>query len=307
MLSLTDIVKRYPNTVALDGVSLTVDAGQIMALLARNGAGKTTLVSVIVGLLAADRGQVAINGEIRSGKRLSAANQRLIGFVSQDTGIYPELTVAENLRFFGRLYGVPHRELPTRTAEICDVFGLTPLLKRPCNQLSGGEKRRLHTAAALLHKPKLVLLDEPTVGADPQARNAILAGVKALADQGTAVVYTSHYFPEIEALNADITVMDKGKILDQGKQDSLLQRYGKSTITIEFNHDVAEQAALSFTQSLCLSPSKLQLPVVEQASTLPGLIEKLGKLTKNIINIEQHNANLEQAFLSILQTQTKHT
>ena len=304
MLELINIEKHYPNTVALDNVSLSLQPGQIMALLARNGAGKTTLVSIIAGLLAADKGQVIINGEVRQGKKLSQSNQKLIGFVSQDTGIYPELSVAENLQFFARLHAVPQRKIPQRISEVGETFGLTPLLKRQGYQLSGGEKRRLHTAAALLHKPQLVLLDEPTVGADPQARNAILAGVKSLADNGTAIIYTSHYFPEIETLNAGITVMDKGKILDQGQQHQLLQRYGENTITIEFNQHIAHQAALRFKSSVCLAPNILKLPVIDSVPPLPVLLDKLADMTNSIVNIEQHNANLEQAFFSILQAKT---
>jgi ABC-2 type transport system ATP-binding protein len=309
MLKLVGIEKDYPNTRALDGVSFDVAAGQIMALLARNGAGKSTLVSIIAGLLQADNGEVWINGEQRIGKQLSSANQRRIGIAGQETGIYPELTVAENLCFFAQLYGVPRREQQQRLQEVAALLGLTELLGRRGNQLSGGEKRRLHTGAALMHKPSLLLLDEPTVGADPQARNEILDAVKALANEGTAVIYTSHYFPEIEALGADITVMHKGRLLEQGTQQELLQRHGDTSVIIEFGTEVASEAARQLypqqgpeeAASFCPTPHQLRLDSHLAALPLPRLMALLGGLSDSIVNLERQTANLEQAFLSITQ------
>ncbi|BFM15930.1 linearmycin resistance ATP-binding protein LnrL [Maricurvus nonylphenolicus] len=309
MLKLVEIEKDYPNTRALDGVSFNVEAGQIMALLARNGAGKSTLVSIVAGLLQTDSGEVWINGEQRIGKKLSSANQRRIGIAGQETGIYPELTVADNLRFFAQLYGVPRREQQMRMQEVAALLGLGDLLDRRGNQLSGGEKRRLHTGAALMHKPSLLLLDEPTVGADPQARNEILDAVKALANDGTAVIYTSHYFPEIEVLGADITVMHKGRLLEQGTQQELLQRHGDTSVIIEFGAEVASQAARQLypqqgatdAESFCPTPNRLRLDRSLAVLPLPRLMELLGGLSDSIVNLERQTANLEQAFLSITQ------
>lgn len=308
MLKLVDIEKTYTSanaiTKALNGVSFEVAEGQIMALLARNGAGKSTLISIIAGLLSADHGEIWINGEKRKGKKLDQRSQRLIGIAGQDTGIYPELSILENLRFFADLYGVPRREHNTRIQEVAALLGLTELLQRRGNQLSGGEKRRLHTGAALIHRPKLLLLDEPTVGADPHARNEILNTVKTLAARGTAVIYTSHYFPEIEALDADITVMDKGQLLAQGSRDSLLERYGQQAITIEFSEAVAIEAATVVrpTQSgEVKSPYVLQLQQTDSLR-IPQLLSLLEQWADKIINLSSHSADLEQVFIKLTQS-----
>ena len=131
----------------------------------------------------------------------------------------------ENLNFFADLHGVPRKLRGVRVFEIAELLGLCPLLGRKGHELSGGQKRRLHTGAALLHKPKLLLLDEPTVGADPQARNAILKAVRQLAEEGTSVIYTSHYLPEIETLEARLIVMEQGEVIEQGEQQELLEKY----------------------------------------------------------------------------------
>ena len=307
ILSVLNIEKSYDCTKALDNISFDVYPGQILSIVARNGAGKSTLVSVISGLLAADKGNIAINGECRQGRSLSRDNQSLIGVAGQETGVYPELTIEENLRFFAELYGLSRREQNQRIKEVTGLLGLSNLLKRKGNQLSGGERRRLHTGAALMHKPKLLLLDEPTVGADPHARNDILETVKILANEGTAIIYTSHYFPEIEALNADIAVMDKGRLLELDSQDNLLQRYRENIIQVEFDQAIADHAADRLTahydEVRAQQPNHLQIDIGQQAFALSHLIEQLGEVASNITQINHEQTSLERVFIQLTQAQ----
>ena len=201
-----------------------MDAGTILGLLGPNGAGKTTLVSIVAGLRRADAGTVHVGG-IDVGRHPKSA-QRLIGFAPQETGVYPVLTVRDNLRFFAGLAGLRRPDARVRIDEVGAALGLDELFDRRASELSGGERRRLHTAIALLHRPRLVLLDEPTTGADVRTRNEILELVRTLADDGSAVVYSTHYLHEIEALDATVAFIDHGRIVARGELAELVHRHG---------------------------------------------------------------------------------
>ncbi len=303
MLELEGIEKSYGDVKALKGVSFNVKAGEVTALLARNGAGKSTLIGIIAGLLAADAGSVHINGELRRGKSLSRDRQHILGIAGQETGIFPGLTVRENLSFFADIYRVPGSVQSRRVFETAELLGLTSLLNQKGHALSGGQKRRLHTAAALLHKPKLLLLDEPTVGADPQARNDILRAVRQLADEGTAVIYTSHYFPEIEALGARLVIMEQGEVLVQGSQTELLQRYGRDKLTIAFDEPVSSEAAVQIPGSLRVDDHTLEVTQgAETPLNIAQLLRQLGSLGEQVRQCHNQRANLEQMFLHLIQT-----
>ncbi len=210
-LALEDVVKRHGEVLALDGVSLTVARGQVLALLGPNGAGKSTLVSLACGLAAPDAGTVRVDGA----DPRAAAVRRRVGVAPQEIGVYPTLTVDQNLRAFGELCGLPPRAARVRASELVETFALAELVRRPAGQLSGGEQRRLHAAIALVARPPLVLLDEPTAGADAATRERLLAAVRALADDdGVAVLYTTHYLPEVERLRADVVHLDRGRVAD---------------------------------------------------------------------------------------------
>lgn len=301
MLCVDNIYKHYGNHRALNGVSLDIHAGQVVALLAPNGAGKSTLVSIIAGLLKADNGTITINGKQRHKHKNNPEIQSILGIAGQETGLYPGLTVHQNLQFFSELYDVPRRARQKRIKETAKLLGLELLLRRKANELSGGERRRLHTACALIHRPRLLLLDEPTVGADPQARNDILNAVKQLAFDGTAVLYTSHYLPEIEALNADLVIMDKGQVLDQGKQKTLINQYGEHTVSIEFSRPIAAQAEKLLKNSQCMSPTQLKVNNnAQQENELAHILSALQAFNNDIVQIEQQSATLEHVFLRII-------
>ena len=215
-LQLTGVVKRYRGNArpALDGVDLDLAAGAVLALLGPNGAGKSTLVSLATGLSRPDGGSVRVLGCDPAAR--TGATRRLIGVAPQEIGVYPQLTVTTNLRAFGELYGLAPRAARARAAELLEPFALTELADRPAGRLSGGEQRRLHAAIALVNRPRLVIFDEPTAGADPSTREHILQAVRDLAREGTAVVYTTHYLPEVERLDADVALLEHGRVIARG-------------------------------------------------------------------------------------------
>lgn len=215
MFRLEGVVKRFRDVVALDGVSLSVEPGAIVALLGPNGAGKSTLVGIACGLLKPDAGTVHVSSRP--------------GVAFQEIGIYPSLTVRENLWAFADVHGVPRRSV----SRLLEPFVLTELADRVAGRLSGGEQRRLHAAIALVHSPRVVLLDEPTAGADVTTRAAILDAVRSLAARGVAVLYTTHYLPEVEALDAGVAILEAGRVIASGTVASLAG-HAESTLELTF-------------------------------------------------------------------------
>ncbi len=222
VLEITDVRKRYGDLAALGGVSLAVEAGVVFGLLGPNGAGKTTLLSIAAGLLRADSGTVKLFGKPFS--RDTRELRHLVGMGTQDLSIYPDLTARENLRFFGKLYGLRSRALESRVDEVLGAVGLTDRANDRAGTFSGGMKRRLNLAAAVVHGPKLLFLDEPTAGVDPQSRNHIFEQVKALNAAGLTVIYTSHYMEEVQALCARIAILDGGTLRACDTLPNLLKR-----------------------------------------------------------------------------------
>lgn len=226
--------KAYGDHVALQPVELHVGAGEVCGLLGPNGAGKTTLVSIIVGLRDADAGRVRVGGtDIALDRR---ATRSLVGLAAQETGIYPTLKVRDNLDLFSRLAGLKGAARTARMDEVADVLELTDFMDRPARFLSGGEKRRLHTAMALVHRPKVLLLGEPTTGVDIATRSRLLDAIRALAaEEGCAVVYSTHYLPEVEELGASVAILDRGRMLARGPLDELVDHHGTGMVELTFD------------------------------------------------------------------------
>jgi len=222
VLSVSGLSKSFGERRAVDGVSFQVQRGQTVGLLGPNGAGKSTTVSMICGLISADSGSVTLDGE-PVGQGASAAKQKL-GLVPQDLALYEELPAIENLKLFGALYGLKGAALNTRAEEVLALVGLSDRAKDKPSTFSGGMKRRLNIAAALLHDPQLLILDEPTVGVDPQSRNAIFETLEALKAQGRSLIYTSHYMEEVERLADHIVIIDHGKVLADAAPAELYRR-----------------------------------------------------------------------------------
>jgi ABC-2 type transport system ATP-binding protein len=218
VLTATGLVKSYGQLRAVDGIDLAVYPKEVYGLLGPNGSGKTTTLSMLAGILRPDSGEVRVAG---TPVTQSAARARL-GLVPQEIALYPQMTAAENLAFFGRMQGMTGKTLRTRVDEVLEIVDLTARAKQRVERFSSGMKRRVNIAAALVHSPDLLIMDEPTVGVDPQSRNAILDQINALAAAGTAVIFASHYMEEVQRLCNRIAIIDAGKILATGTVRELL-------------------------------------------------------------------------------------
>jgi ABC-2 type transport system ATP-binding protein len=222
VLSCRNLHKAFGGRHAVDGLSFDVGAGEAYGLLGPNGAGKTTTIRMVCAILEPDRGRVSLGGEPlgpRAGRRVLAQ----LGYVPQGLALLPSLTVGENLRFWAKVYGLPRRVRPGRVDDALDVVGLSDRARDRVEHCSGGMQRRLNLAIALLHRPRLLVLDEPTVGVDAQSRAAILATLSRLRDEGTAILYTSHYMDEVQRLCDRVGVMDAGRLVEEGAPGSLLE------------------------------------------------------------------------------------
>ncbi|WP_022919302.1 ABC transporter ATP-binding protein [Ruania albidiflava] len=225
VVQVQDVTRSFGDLQAVAGVSLRIAPGETYGLLGPNGAGKTTTISMIAGLLEPDSGTVQLCGE-PMGPRHTKIRSRL-GLVPQDLALYPDLKGRENLNYFGALQNLRGKELRARVDEVLEVVGLADRAKDPVKEYSGGMKRRLNIAAGLLHRPALLILDEPTVGVDPQSRNAILESVEALSGEGMAVLYTTHYMEEAERLCDRIGIIDSGRVQAEGTRDELIHLVGE--------------------------------------------------------------------------------
>jgi ABC-2 type transport system ATP-binding protein len=229
MLKFKNIHKSFGSTVAVDGLSLDIGRGEIFGLLGPNGAGKTTMVNIAIGLLSSDSGTVSIAGV---GPPSDPACRAKIGVAPQAIAIYEELTAKENLSFFGKLQGLAGKKLKDRVAWALEFAGLTERGGDQARKFSGGMKRRLNLAAALIHDPPILLLDEPTAGVDPQSRNAILDNITALSAEGRTIVYTTHYMEEAQKLCDRIGIIDHGRLLALGTVEDLIGAHGGPDVLI---------------------------------------------------------------------------
>ncbi len=240
--AVEQISKRYRqgdrSVQALENVSLAVHAGEVVALLGNNGAGKSTLMAISAGLLEPDSGSVRIGGSLRS--RHSA---RLVGLAPQDDAIYPVFTGRRNLEFFGRLAGLTGTDLKQRVDEIARRLLIHSVLDVKASEMSGGQRRRLHTALALMHDPRILLLDEPTVGVDIDARQEVLEFVASLADGGAAVLYSTHQLAEVERLKARVVIIDKGRVVASGTSAELIAEFAPPLVELRFDSDEYELPA----------------------------------------------------------------
>lgn len=294
VLDVAGVRKAYGATTALDGVDLVVEPGVILGLLGPNGAGKTSLVSIVAGLRRPDAGTVHVGGVdvVRRPQRA----QQLIGLAPQETGVYLPLTVRDNLRFFAGLTGLRGRAQQDRIDELGVALGLDELFDRRASELSGGERRRLHTAIALVHRPLLVLLDEPTTGADVRTRTEILRLVRSLAEDGSAVVYSTHYLQEIEELDAYVAFIDQGRIVAGGALDELIRRHGATALELTFEGPVP---AAAHVDGAVVDGSTVRIEASDPARTAADLLSRLGPDSAGLRAIEVVRPSLESVFLTL--------
>ncbi|MCB0872804.1 MAG: ABC transporter ATP-binding protein [Actinobacteria bacterium] len=306
MLEVSHLRKRFGEMVAVDDVSFTIDAGETFGLLGPNGAGKTTTISMICGLLEPDNGSVVVNGEpISVGRR---SGRRHIGYVPQELAIYPDLSGRDNLRFFGRLYGLRGAAARSRIDEVLHVVGLSERGDDRAREYSGGMQRRLNIAAGMLHNPSLLILDEPTVGIDPQSRNAILEAVAALGRQGMSVLYTTHYMEEAERLCQRVAIMDHGQVRAVGTRRELIALVGEHDAVTVMVVSGAERAARALdTESGVVRASAadgqcIDCVVDDAAVMLPRLVTRLTDAGLAVQNVQVREPSLDAVFLHITGT-----
>jgi ABC-2 type transport system ATP-binding protein len=296
------LVRRYGDLTAVDGVSAHIDPGETFGLLGPNGAGKTTTISVIAGLIPADAGTVTVAGEVMGPGEVGV--KRHIGLVPQDLAIYPELTARENLSYFGRLQGLRGQGLAQRTDEVLTLLGLADRAAEATKNFSGGMKRRLNIGIGLLHRPALLILDEPTVGVDPQSRNSILEAVEALSGEGIAVLYTTHYMEEAERLCDRIAIMDSGRIQAEGTRSELL------TLTGDLDHIrlAGAGAGPGVTDALRALPAvaavagdrrTLMLTVRDAPAAVAGIVTTATAAGMELRDVEITRPDLESVFLHL--------
>ncbi len=297
MLEINNLSKSFGNIKALDDVSLKIEKGEFFGLLGPNGAGKTTLMNHIIGFLKADSGDIIFDNEVVKYGDPEIKNR--IGYVPQDIALYQELTAIQNLKIFGSFFKISKRELKDNIDEALELVQLTDRRNSAVKEFSGGMKRRLNLAASILHKPEVLLCDEPTVGVDPQSRNAIFEMLQRLNQQGISIIYTTHYMEEAERLCNRLAIIDNGMIIASGTLMELLQNLDrKATLKIQKTresielleqlNDVAEINEFDYLYELILKDSD------QKYSDLFSYFEKIG-LSADLIEVS--SASLEDVFL----------
>lgn len=302
VLECSGLRRRFGEIQAVDGVSFHIESGETYGLLGPNGAGKTTTISMVAGLLGPDAGDVTVGGEPMTTKsvRLKAS----IGYVPQDLAIYPDLSGRENLVFFARLYGMPNSEAKKRATEVLETIGLSDRAGDQTKKFSGGMKRRLNIGIGLLHRPKLLILDEPTVGVDPQSRNAILQSVEDLSSAGMAVLYTTHYMEEAERLCDRVGIIDHGKLIAEGTRRELVSLVGERdhvtlSATGEISKALVALQVLPWIHTADASAEGIDLVVDDARAHLPAILQEAAAAGAAINTVEVAEPDLEAVFLHL--------
>jgi ABC-2 type transport system ATP-binding protein len=300
LLQVDEVIKRFGSTLALDCCSLQVEEGEVVGLLGPNGAGKTTCIRSIIGLIPIDEGSITVFSQTQDGKNREI--RRNIGYVTQEITIYEQMSGRDNLAFFASLYGMDKQSIARRIEEVAQVIGLEGRLDDKPKHYSGGMKRRLNIGCALMHRPSLIIMDEPTVGIDPQSRSFILSFVKQLAREGSTIIYTSHYIEEVETVASRIYIMDSGHMIAQGTLPELIAR-------IQGDHFIEVEVRIASEEK---KQQLLSLPDVKEVAlegtryriVVPGGIPVLDKVVlilseQGLVTINTKQPNLEDVFLTL--------
>jgi ABC-2 type transport system ATP-binding protein len=302
LLVCSDLRKRFKERVAVDGVGFHIDRGETYGLLGPNGAGKTTSISIICGLLERDGGEVSVAGQAVDIDAVQA--KAAIGYVPQDLAIYPDLSARENLRFFGKLQRMKGARLDERVAAVLELTGLADRADDRTDDYSGGMKRRLNIGIGLLHQPQLLVLDEPTVGVDPQSRNAILEAVEELRSGGMSILYTTHYLEEAERLCDRIGIIDQGRILAEGTRRELVAMVGQlDRVTLSATGSLAAAAealrGIEGVADATIADGGIEVTAQVARTLLPRIIEVTSGAGASISAVEVVEPDLEAVFLHL--------
>ncbi len=301
-IEVKNLKKSFGELQAVQGVEFAARQGEILSLLGPNGAGKSTTISMLSGLLAPTEGDAAITGHsIRTAPQAAKAS---LGVVPQDIALYPDLSARENLVFWGKMYGLRGAILKTRVDEVLETIGLADRQKDAVGKFSGGMKRRVNIGAALLHKPQVVIMDEPTVGIDPQSRRHILDNVKELNRQGMTVLYTTHYMEEAAELSHHIAIMDQGKIIAYGTYDELIKLVGgqaRIDLTLNTSGEKIQDRwkMVAGVTGIDANDGKVTVLVDDSNRVLPHLFETAAQNGVRITSVEIQEPNLEAVFLHL--------
>jgi ABC-2 type transport system ATP-binding protein len=301
LVTVEDLVKHYGDVHAVDGVTFDIEDGEVFGLLGPNGAGKSTIINVLATYVLPTRGRAIVAGHDVT--REPEAVKRLIGWVPQEIALYPELSAIENLSFYGRMSDVPEPELQPAIAETLELVGLTRHAQRPVSQYSGGMKRRANLAAGLLSKPRLLMLDEPTVGVDPQSRNALSLSLQALKQKGMSILYTTHYMKEAELLCDRVAILDEGRIIALDTPQNLINTLGTGLIHIgvkDVDEDrLSRMRALPLVRSVIQRDGTLILETVHAQQALLSVIGLFNETDTDMTMLEILEPNLETVFIQL--------
>lgn len=302
ILQIEGLVKMFGEVAAVDKVNLSIEEGEIFGLLGPNGAGKSTIINIIAGLLNMNSGSIEVLGQNISKHGIDI--KRNLGVVPQDIAIYEDLSAFENVKFFASLYGLKGKELKERAEEALDFVGLKDKFKSLPNEFSGGMKRRLNIACAIAHRPKLIIMDEPTVGIDPQSRNHILQSVKRLNEMGCTIIYTSHYMEEVEEICTMVAIMDHGKVIAEGTKEelkSIITDSNTVAITVSDASKVREEKLkeIQGVKTVVIDENTIKISSEKELNNLDKLILYFTSNKMNIKNIESKVPDLETVFLTL--------
>ncbi len=301
-IEVTNLHKSFGEVKAVQGVSFTAEQGTVFSLLGPNGAGKTTIIAMLSTLLRLDEGDAKIMGHSIRDDPMGVKS--VLGVVPQEIALYEDLSARENLTFWGKMYGLRGGVLKTRVEEVLETIGLTERAKGAVSKFSGGMKRRVNIGVALLHKPQVIYMDEPTVGIDPQSRRNILDSVVALKNQGMTVLYTTHYMEEAQELSDEIAIMDFGKIVASGTHVELVKIVGQMdrltlTINAEGNRVMEAWQLVPGVSKITSEDGILTVLAEDSNLVLPRLFDSAASLNVRITSVDIQEPNLETVFLHL--------
>ena len=301
-IQVENLDKRFDDIHAVDNISFNVQQGEIFSLLGPNGAGKSTTISMISGLLSPDEGDASILGH--SITQNGADAKACIGIVPQEIALYEDLTARENMEFWGKMYGLRGQELRQRVDEVLQMIGLTERQKDRIEKYSGGMKRRVNIGVALLHKPAVIIMDEPTVGIDPQSRRHILDGVKELQAEGATILYTTHYMEEAQELSDHIAIMDNGQIMASGTHDELVRLIGRQDqidlqLSAPSEQVIAQWQEIPGVAQVAAENDLVTILADDSNIILPRLFDVANENEVRITAVDIQEPNLESVFLHL--------